>query len=274
MSKKGPKLCLRKDRHVAFVTLDGHRVYLGKYGTFETVKKYQEVIKNWLSKQQYTSNGFLELESPPLFPGTSVSLLCESFLEHARSYYVKDGKSTRVAERFETACEFVVSIYGDSNSDDFSAVRLRAVQQAMLESRRFCRSYLNQLINCVRAVFKWGVCRGAVSPAVLLGLQVVPGLKVGRTSARESPTVTPVDDETIQKTAAFASRVVADLIFFIHYTGCRPGEAFQLRLADVETTEPVWKYYPRSYKTQHHVNARRRVVPIAGEVKQLLKSYA
>lgn len=267
MVKNTPKLCVRRDRNVSFVTLDKKRIYLGRTGTPETLQKYHEVVNKWLKEKE--QNG-VSLDAAVLDGNVSVRVLCEKFLNYASDYYRKNGESTRVAERFAVACNFVISLYGNTPASSFSPLRLRAVQDAMLQSGRFCRSYLNQLVNCVRAVFKWGVARGVVEPNILVGLQVVEGLKRGRTSARESDLVRPIDDVSVQKTAKAASEVVADLIFFIRRTGCRPGEAFQLRMRDVVFSEPVWIFFPEHYKTEHHARARRRFIPIAGECKSIL----
>ena len=269
MSKNVPKLCVRKDRNVAFVTVDKKRIYLGNADAPETLIKYHEFVGEWLARKNLAED---RIETP-LVENASVRILCQNFLKHAASYYRKNGESTRVAERFAVACDFVLSLYGNTNVNDFSPLRLRAVQSAMLQSGRFCRSYLNQLVSCVRAVFKWGVAQGVVAPSVLLGLQVVEPLKKGRSAARESNPVRAVDDSIVEKTAAHATQIVADLIFFIRFSGCRPGEAFQLRFKDVVFSEPVWQFYPERFKTEHHPRARRRVVPIAGKCKEILTKY-
>jgi integrase len=56
-------------------------------------------------------------------------------------------------------------------------------------------------------------------------------------------------------------------------TGCRPGEAFRLRWRDVDRSGDVWLYYPSEWKTEH-CRTRRRVVPIATRVRQILERYA
>lgn len=87
--------------------------------------------------------------------------------------------------------------------------------------------------------------------------RALKGLVAGRSPAREPEPVSAVAD-VVEKTAAFASQTVADLIFVLQRTEMRPGEAFRRRWRDVDRPDDVWLYYPSEWKTGHWRSARRR----------------
>ena len=70
---------------------------------------------------------------------------------------------------------------------------------------------------------------------VLMGLNAVAGLQKGRTPARETEPIQPVADAVVDATLPYLSRYVAGLIEFQRLTGCRPGEACQVRRSDIDT---------------------------------------
>lgn len=186
MKNRLPKICRRTDRNLAYVTLRGRKVYLGKYGSPESYAEY--------------------LTGPVIETGPDC-LLCEfasAFLARARDYYVKNGKSTKQTERFRAAlAPFFVAPLDRLRVRDFGVVRLRAIQRDWENSDRYCRSYINTLVQCVRAAFKWGVAEGYVAPTVLVGLQAAPPLKRGRSAAREAPPVKPINPESVAATLRF-----------------------------------------------------------------------
>ncbi|MBQ9799460.1 MAG: site-specific integrase [Thermoguttaceae bacterium] len=265
MKNRLPKICRRADRNLAYVTLRGRKVYLGKYGSPESYAEYDRVIAEYLT-------------GPVVETGPDC-LLCEfasAFLARARDYYVKNGKSTKQTERFRAAlAPFFVAPLDRLRVRDFGVVRLRAIQRDWENSGRYCRSYINTLVQCVRAAFKWGVAEGYVDPSVLVGLQAAPPLKRGRSAAREAPPVKPVAPETVDATLPFLPSVVAAMVRVQLLCGCRPGEICSMRLCDLETTGPVWVYRPESWKTQHLTRDADdgKRIPLGPKAQSILTPY-
>jgi integrase len=110
---------------------------------------------------------------------------------------------------------------------------LKAVRQTMID-HDLCRRHINQRINRIRRVFKWGVENEIVPPGVLHALQAVAPLKKGRTTARESEPVKPVPDEHVDAVLPLVSRQVAAMIQLQRLAGMRPGEVVILRPGDVD----------------------------------------
>jgi integrase len=95
-----------------------------------------------------------------------------------------------------------------------------------------------------------------VQPGVYQALAAVEGLKKGRTSARETQPVKPVEDVVVEATLPHLPSVVADMVRFQRLTGCRPGEVCHLRPMDLDRSREVWAFTPASHKTEHHEHSR------------------
>jgi integrase len=105
----------------------------------------------------------------------------------------------------------------------------------------------------------------------LHALQAVPGLKLGRTEARETEPVRPVSRAVVEDTLPLLRPMQADMVRLQLETGMRPGELVVMRACDIDMTGPVWLYRPRSHKTQHH--GHERIVPIGPKGQEIIRRY-
>jgi integrase len=55
------------------------------------------------------------------------------------------------------------------------------------------------------------------------------------------------------------------------HSGMRPGEACQLRVADLDRSGAVWFYRPRAHKTQRF--ERERIIPIGPRAQDVLREF-
>src|SRR5262249_12070837 len=143
----------------------------------------------------------------------------------------------------------------------FKAIRQRLVADNL------SRTYINEFMRRVVAFFKWGAAEGRIPAAVPQALAMVPGLRRGKTEARETDPVAPADDAAVDATLPHLPAVVADMVRLQRYTGARPAEVCILRPCDLDRSGDVWLYRPQTHKTQHH--GRDRVIligPMAQEV--------
>ena len=120
-------------------------------------------------------------------------------------------------------------------------------------------------------MFKWATSHELVPVAVHQALTTVPGLKMGRTAARDPKPVPPVADDVVERTLPHLSQVVADMVRFQRFTGARPGEVCGVRPMDLERTGKVWEYRPESHKTEH--TGRERIVFIGPKAQAVLLPY-
>lgn len=103
-------------------------------------------------------------------------------------------------------------------------------------------------------------------------LTTVEGLKRGRTIARESQRVRPVDNARIEAVLPHVSPPIRAMIRLEQLTGMRPGEIVELRPCDVTMrTDGLWAYRPPAHKTEHH--DQERIVFIGPEGQKVLRPW-
>jgi integrase len=78
-------------------------------------------------------------------------------------------------------------------------------------------------------------------------------------------------DELVEATLPYLPPIVAAMIRFQRYTGCRPGEVCQPRPCDVEQDGEVWRYSPPTHKTQYR--GRERIVYVGPQAQRVLAPY-
>jgi len=269
-SSRDPKYRLHKARGLAVVSLFGKDHYLGKYGSPESKEAYHRLIA--------------ELHTGRLVPGRvsatanrieseaylGLNVLIESYLSYAREYYQSEGKPNHEFVDITYSLEPVSTLFGLSDARTFGPKALKLVQQHMI-ARDWSRRLINQRINRVRRMFKWAVAEELVPPSVLEGLRAVPGLRYGRTTARETEPVRPVDDAHIDAILPYVTRQVAALIQLQRLTGMRPCEVVAIRPRDIDRSGKIWVYEPASHKNQWR--GHRRTIPLGPRAQQLIAPF-
>ncbi len=245
----------------AVVTLNGLDHYLGPWRSRASKAEYDRLIGEWLA------NGRRPLSAAD---DLTVAELANRYRKFAESYYVKNGQQTGTMHGVRVAIRFLRESYGPTRAADFGPLALKALQMRMIEAGH-CRRYANGNVDRIRRLFKWAVAEELVSPLVYQALAAVPGLRKGRTAAREMPPVRPVDDATVDATLAHLPATVAAMVRFQRLTGCRPAEVCMIRPCDVDTTGDVWRYQPASHKTEHY--GRERVICIGPLGQDVLRPY-
>jgi len=270
-SGKVPAYCLHKASGQAVVRIDGVDHYLGPYGSDQSHELYERTIAEWRAKRQSQVNGTSHAISSGRPTGNlTVEQVLGLYWRFAKGHYVKDGVPTGELENVKHALRPVRKMYASLPVRDFGPLCLKALQRRMIEDG-LCRSVINSRIGKIKRVFRWAVSEQLCSPVVLQGLQAVMGLQRGRTDARESRPVEPVDDDTVAATLPLLSPVVRDMVEIQHLTGCRPGEVCNLRPCDVDRSGPVWVYRPGSHKMQHR--GRQRSIFIGPRAQKILQPY-
>jgi integrase len=217
----------------------------------------------------------LELASSPAAvakpSGCTVNEVLLAYLDHAEKHYRgADGKPTDEVRHVKTVCRYVRELYAETPATGFGPLALKAVRQRFVE-HGWCRKTVNARIERVRRIFKWAVAEELVPPAVYQALAAVNGLERGRTEAKESEPVGPVDDAAVDATLPFLTRHVRGLVEFQRFTGCRPGEACAVRRCDIDTGGAVWLYKPLNHKTAR--KGKTRTIAIGPKAQDLLKRY-
>lgn len=139
------------------------------------------------------------------------------------------------------------------------------------------RKCINKMIGRVRRMYAWAVEEELLPVEIHAALLRVKGLKRGKSAARETPRVRPVPEEHITAVLPLVPEMIRAMIQFQLLSGCRPQEVVQLRLADIDTANPVWEYRPRRHKTEHHNDAGNpdcdRVVYLGPKCQEVLRPW-
>ena len=162
------------------------------------------------------------------------------------------------------------ALYGNTQANAFGPRALKAVRQVWLD-RGQTRSTINKNQGRLVRVFRWAAAEEYVDGNVVHALGCVQTLKRGRTEARESKPVLPVDVERVRRTIEHLPSVTADMVRFSMLTGARPGEVCKLRPRDVDRSMDIWEYRVVGHKTEHH--GRSRTVYIGPEAQKVLEPY-
>lgn len=258
-----PKYGKHKASGQAVIKLGGCDFYLGPYGTKASRIEYDRITAEWLANGR-------------TLPGTSadaalsVNELALAYVKFADGYYRKNGKPTASMSGIKIALRFLCKSYGRTAARDFGPLALAAIRNTMMEAGH-SRVYINKNVDRIRLTFKWGVSQELVPVSVHQALTTLPGLRRGRTAARETAPVLPVSDDVIERTLPFLRPTVAAMVRFQRLVGCRPEEVCMLRPCDIDQSCDVWSYRPESHKMEHR--GRERVIFIGPRAQAILTPY-
>ena len=190
-----PKYRHYKPKHLGVVRIAGRDHYLGRYDSPESWEKYHRLIAEWLSQDQ--SHGGDQADAKESSGSLSVNELLLRYWGFVESYYVKDGQPTTEQSGVREAIWPLRHLYGATKGGEFGPKALRAVRQYMIDEQDLSRKVINQRIGRIKRLFKWAVAEELVPLSIHHGLQAVAGLRFGRTKARETEPVKPVDDKHV-----------------------------------------------------------------------------
>ncbi|MCU1656012.1 MAG: site-specific tyrosine recombinase XerC [Pseudonocardiales bacterium] len=301
--KSTPTYCVHKRTGRAFVTVDGRQVPLGLANTPESLAAYDRTIAAWLANGRK-----LPEEQPPganrLPTGPTVSVLIEAFWAHATRYYVtpardaagnpitnEDGtpqtEPSQEQESYRQALIPLRWLYGGSvkmETARFGCPELEALREAMIrpgewrtaagkviQHGAWCRTYTNRQIGRVKHVFAWGVTKKLVPAAVHAELQLLPGLRRGKSAAPEPRPVKAVPLARALAIVPHVSRQVGVMIQVQLVTGMRSTELCIMRPCDIDRSAKPWVYRPMFHKTQDHDVERE--IPLGPKVRKLIAPF-
>ncbi len=262
-----PSYCLHRASGQAYVKIRGKTTYLGVYDTESSRQAYAAIVADVLAGREV---------SPPKVDRhrgagpVTVREVCDRYIDHARRYYVKGGKTTAEAGIVASACRYAIDLCGEQPAESFGPLALRSVRDRMIDAG-LARTTINGGINRIRRAFKWAAGEEQIPATVAAALATVSGLRAGRTDARETAPIQPAPNDAVEAALEKLPEVVADMVRVQRLTGMRPGEVCTLRPCDLDRSEEVWVYRPATHKTEHH--GQDRVVFIGPRAQAILLRY-
>lgn len=258
MPKKVPGYCLHKPTGQARVRIDGRDVWLGKYGSPESHRKYSEVIADWQSSQE---------EAPS---DISVGQFTQIYLKFARSHYLKNGEETSELGIVKTSLRWWNRHFRQLRLADFGPRHLKQIRESLI-SADLSRNTVNKHVQRIRRAVRWAVSEEYCKPDVLVGLEAVRDLQRGRTNARETDPVKPVQDALVDAIQQYVREPVWAMVQLQRLSGMRPGEVLQMRICDIDTSRSIWEYIPQSHKLEHH--GKKRIVYLGPNAQAALQKW-
>ena len=220
-----PKLRHHKATRQAYVVLNGHAIYFGRYGTKEATENYHKTIAEWLScgKQAAVEGADITLNE-----------ILGRFWVYAENYYRgPDGNPTTELDSLRYAFRPLLNLYGNTEAASFGPRCLRAVQQNMIKIG-WCRNNVNRSLSRIKMLFKWAVSQELLQSSVYNALSTVSGLRKGRSDARETEPTKPVAQEYIDAIKPYVSRHMWTIIQLQLLTAARPSEILNIRPCDID----------------------------------------
>jgi integrase len=257
-----PKYRRHRASKQAVVTLNGRDHYLGPYGSKASRIEYDRLIGEWLAADRSS----LDISGCDL----TIIELCSRYRRFATKYYRRNGRDTGVLAGIKSALKYLKPQYGRTLAAAFGPLALKAVRERMIADD-LSRRYINDHVDRIRRMFKWAVAEQLLPVEVYQSLVLVPGLRKGRSDARECEPVFPVARGTVDATLPYLPEVVADMVRIQLLTGMRPAELCAIRPCYIDRSNPVWQYRPQQHKTEHF--GRERVIFIGPQAQSVLLRY-
>ncbi len=251
-------------RKYGVITLNGKDHYLGDYQSPESFQKRDNLLAEWLAHNRRLPS---TCQEKTLI--TVVEVLAQ-FWKHAQVHYRRDGIATGTADNFKPVISQLRTMYGKLPAIDFGPSKLKALRQRLIQEDQ-SRRYINDNISRIKQIFRWAVSEELVPSTIWESLRSVTNLQKGRSEARETPKVRQVEQQVVDQTLRFLPDVVADMVRFQLFTGCRPGEACSVRPCDIDRSSEIWTYTPETHKTAHHDKDRK--IRIGPKAQELLMPY-
>jgi integrase len=225
-----PKYRHYQPKNLAVVRIDGTDHYLGTYGSPESWEKYHRLLAERLA----VKSDRLSFPRPAATSELSINELLNAFRVFAEGNYVKDGKPTQELSEMKWAAQPLRALYGHTPATEFGPLSLKAVREHMTSVQGLSRNVANHRIGRIKRIFKWGVSEELVPGSVLEALRSVDGLRYGRTNARETEPVKPVEQSHVEAVLLSVAPQVAAMIQLQMLTAMRPGEVVVMRAADID----------------------------------------
>jgi integrase len=162
------------------------------------------------------------------------------------------------------------SIYGSVDALDFDPLKYQAFRRMYIDDG-LARTTINKYCWHVRKMFQHAGRNELVPMSFYRDLDAVGNLLEGRSDARETDDVMPVDAEILDATIKQLHPILADMVRLQLLSGMRPGEVRTLRPCDIDREPVAWKYIPPTHKNQHKKSrkAKTRVVRFGLQAQEL-----
>jgi integrase len=258
---KEPGYCFHKPTGQAYVRLGGKPYYLGEYGSDKSKERYNRLKAEWLV------NRHAPVFKPKANSGPTIADICLAYLDFAERYYSVSNEY----KNMKLACGPLSALYATLPAGEFGVMQYRGCRDWWLQEAKRSRGYINKQLKRLLRILKWGAGEGMIPASVFQSCQCVAPLKAGRTQARETESIQPVEEKFVEATLAKCTPVVADMIRLQKLLGCRPGELVSISPMMVNRTPEVWTVELSKHKTAYR--GKKRTIFVGPKAQAILAKY-
>lgn len=256
---KIPKYRKHSSRDIAFYAHKGKRHYLpGRYNSPESRAAFEK----------FKAEAFPDPASPRIISASvSVRELVTHFLIWAKGYY---GEGRTEYGNMTAALVPLIKFCGVESAAAFGPKRLKEFRETLVKT--LARGTINSYIRRVKQCFGWGVSEEIIPPSVLYGLKAVPGLKAGRTEARETVKRQPVPWEHVEPVLKelAGNETVTAMVWLQWLTGARSSSICKARPEQFTRDGDLLLWRPR-HKTE--AQGKEVILPIGPKCQAILEPF-
>ncbi len=186
--RRAPKLGRHKQTGHAYAKFDGRQFWFGPYDAPETHERFARALVAW----RVTGHP----QAPQDFRGElTVADIVARYLEFAERYYCgPDGSPTREIANVRDAVRPLLVAYGTLPVAELGVRELKIAREQLIV-RGLARTTINDRMNRIVRIVRWAAEEELCEPKVVESVRVLRPLRRGRTRAKESRRVQPVDRE-------------------------------------------------------------------------------
>lgn len=302
-----PVMRRHKPTNTARINVGGKVHSLGRWGSHETQDRYDTLVAAFIASGRKTLDAGLAVLGRPAAPQTAPepqpvpTASADRPAPHDATggltvgelarLWLHDIETTRANHKKTSlwhgaiAASRAIRPFAAMPAAAFGSRALVEVQHSLVnvgtlagdakDGKRLSRRYINDVVGRVRQMFHWGVLQELVPDDRVKALEIVPPLAKGQTLARETRKRKPVKPSIVLATLPYMTKEVADAIWFMRLTGCRPSEAARMKLCRIrDRHKPVWRYVPKRHKTAHKKKQRHIAIGPQAQVIVLAHSAA
>ena len=249
-----PAYCVHKARNLAYMTLGGREVYLGRAHSPESHAKYRETVSALLAGLSHAEAVRPTRKPVPLSVAELGERWYHAMLDKFGPTHQKSYEALHAARELSKA-------HATARVAEFGPKPFKAIRDRLVAEGR-SRQFINRRMNSIRRCFRWGVAEELVPGDRIQALAAVDGLRHG--AAPETPPRRAADPDAVQVVLhhleATGSHGAAAMLRFLWATGCRPGEACRARWPEFTLGAEMPHYRPATHKTAHH--GIERLIPL------------
>lgn len=251
-----PQYPVRPDKYGRTrIKIKGKHFSLGKHGTPESLQEYARLAA------EHAQGVPLKPKLPTTAGCTVDALIALWAMEQDRLASSHGGNWRHEAKQIKRALIPLSRLFGDTKADEFSARRLKALQEAMVArswqtpeelgetpwSRNYCRMQIKRVVR----LFRWAEAEGAVPRGTTEHLKTTQPIPHDDTRVRESVPKSCVEwGSQVEPVLKLVSKQVAAVTRLQYLAGMRPGEIVIARPCDINPDGPdgCWLYAPSHHK--------------------------